>query len=186
MNQIKPKSFVYRFSWVAILLAALSLIFIGVAVIMQVVPIDSDHFNLSVNGVRQTYNSENLRTFRLIFLAAFGGIGGVLLLVAVILFARSARKNRRIENLRATGKKVLAEVVDYNFSGVTVNNRRATYLICSYQAKSGEHLNFKSPLLRRDPTPYLPNGEVIVYYDKTNLKNYFVDIDGSMEKVVEL
>jgi hypothetical protein len=45
---------------------------------------------------------------------------------------------------------------------------------------------FTSQPLRSNPLPFLKNKTVTVYYEFDQMKKYFVDIDGSVENVVEL
>ncbi|EOL42734.1 hypothetical protein RV11_GL003057 [Enterococcus phoeniculicola] len=182
----KRKSFFYNFTWVGYLLLGLGLLFLSIGLILQIIPINESNFHMSVNGVEQPYSAANVHTFRLIFLSTFGGVGGLLLVTAGIFIGRNYYKKKRVINLKDSGEKIVAEVVDYLPSHVRVNHYPAMYLICSYKKLTGEQLNFKSKLLRRNPIPFLSDNKVIVYYDKNNLKKYFVDVDESIGNVVEL
>lgn len=180
------KSFCYKFTWVGYLLLGLGILFFSIGIIFQIVPINESNFHMSRNGVKLPYSVENVRTFRLIFLSTFGSIGGLLLLISCIFISRNYYIKKRNASLKESGEKIMAEVVDYLPSKIRVNNHLAMYLICSYEKNTGEYLNFRSKLLRRDPRPFLSENKVVVYYDRDNLKKYFVDIDGSIENVIEL
>ena len=68
-----------------------------------------------------------------------------------------------------------------------VNGRALGRLLCVHTERERTTYIFKSPLLRMNPMVCLPGGNVKVYYDDENMKNYFVDIDGSVEtKMIQL
>ncbi|WP_314063346.1 hypothetical protein [uncultured Vagococcus sp.] len=184
-QEFKQKSFLQSFGWVGTLLIVMGLVFISVGVIMQVVRIAPENFNSYVNGVRQPYREEALQQFRLIFLLAFGGLGGIPVVIGCVLLGKSHHQKKVNHRLRDEGVKIVAEVVEYSSSIVEINRRSLMRLICSYTS-NGQHYLFKSGLLRRDPSPYLKDGQVTIYYDRDNMKRYFVDIDGSVGKVYEL
>ncbi|MBP1039635.1 hypothetical protein I6N95_01310 [Vagococcus sp. BWB3-3] len=185
-REYQQKSFLQSFRWVSFFLMAFGLVFICVGLIMQVVRIGPENFNSYVNGVRQPYTESGVKLFRLVFLLAFGGVGLITLTIGTIILWRFQHKKRLFRRLKDEGVKIVAEVVEYSPSAVTVNRRHLMRLLCSYTTTNGQHYLFKSGLLRRDPGPYLTDDQVTIYYDRENMKRYFVDIDGSVGKVYEL
>ena len=72
---------------IALVIFIISVIFIAVGVGMYLMPLDY----ITINGVRQAATAENTRTFRLIFLSVFGGIGFVAFIVGVVLAVKMKR-----------------------------------------------------------------------------------------------
>lgn len=185
-RDIKQKSFLYTFGWVGFIFIAMGILFASVGIFMQLMTINGDNFHMTVNGVVQPYNEENERIFRLIFLLAFGGVGVLLMTIGGIFIGRARYKKRVTRRLKEEGLRLLADVVEYSPSVVRVNNHRTMRLVCSHTTSAGDHYLFKSGLLRRNPDPYLADGQVTVYYERDNLKHYFVDVDGSVGNVFEV
>jgi len=186
---MKPKSFYQSFTWVSIMLLAMGCIFLAVGIGMQLVPMSPEDISYYHNGIRQPSTEATLRSFRLIFLLCFGLIGAVLAAVGGILLVRWSIRRRRNQRLKQEGTRITAVVADYTPATVRVNHQYMTRLQCTYNTPGGKTYIFKSGYLRMDPVPYLHEGEITVYYERNNMKNYFVDVDGSIglgSKVVEL
>ena len=175
----KQKSFLMNFVWVAILLSAMGILFSSIAVITQFVPIAPEDVTVYVNGIRRPPTEESVATFRLAFLLSFGIIGVVLLGAGGIVGGRIAAQKRRTRHLKNNGMCVTAQATECTSSSIRVNHRYLTHLNCSYKAPNGITYIFKSGTLRMNPIPYLTDGKVEVYYDRDNIKHYFVDVDGS-------
>ena len=175
----KPESFIYNFKWVGIMLLVMGIFFMGIAVVIQLIPIDYQDIYHYQNGVQQVSTPGTLRTFRLIFLLTFGLIGLILAMIAVIIFGRMRGAKKREQILKQEGTKVVATLTGYCASSVLVNGRRINRLQCAYTDFMGDTFIFKSRMLRMDPAHFLKNNEIAVYYERNNMKNYFVDVDGS-------
>lgn len=185
----KQKSFLQSLTWVSVMLLVMGLVFLSVAIILQLVPLQPEDITYSVNGVRRPSTQETVSTFRLIFLLVFGLIGLGLSTGGVISLVRSAGRRSRESQLKAEGAYLTAYVTDYAPSAVRVNNRSLARIRCAYNAPDGSTYIFKSGLLRMDPYPYLTEGQLRVYYDPNNMSRYFVDVDESAGlggRVVEL
>lgn len=185
----KPKSFVQSFSWIGGLLLAMGILLFAVAIVMQLVPLSPADMNVYINGVRQPATSETVRIFRMSFLLAFGVAGlGLAVGGGVVIGRRKAQRGRN-RRLKEEGLCLTAEASGYAPSNVRVNHRMLTRLVCAYTDGSGRTFLFKSGLLRMDPMPYLPQGQVQVYCDRDDMSRYFVDVDGSVglgDRLVEL
>ena len=171
------------------MLLAMGLAFLSVALIMQLIPISPENFTYRVNGIRQPSTEESVAVFRLSFLLAFGISGLGLMLAGGIVAGQAAARKKRALRLKNEGMCVTARATEITPTGVRVNRRCLTHLSCAYAAPGGITYIFKSGTLRMDPMPYLNQGEVKVYYDRNNMKRYFVDVDGSAgmgSRVIEL
>lgn len=188
-NEGKQKSFLQSFAWVGIMLLVLGSVFLGVAVVMQLVPLNPENMSIYSNGLRQPSTKETVRTFRLIFLLVFGILGLGMAIAGSIVAGRARAQRRLACRLKEEGVCLTAEVAGISPSAVRVNYRSLVRVRCSYTDFGGRTYIFKSGLLRMDPMPYLPQGYVNVYHERDNISRYFVDIDGSVglgTRVVEL
>ncbi|XEO94137.1 hypothetical protein ACBP45_00930 [Latilactobacillus sakei] len=186
MFRHKQKQIFYNFKWLGYLALTAGVILVTIGMLIQLIPIGEAQFHMTINGVEQPYTIENVTKMRLLFLGIMGGLGGLFLITALIIIGRSRHRAKLIGMLKQSGEKVMAEVIDYAPSQVRINNQPARYLVCTYQNMTGENLIFKSGLLRRNPISFLSDKKVIVYYDSRNPNRYFVDVDESMGKVVNL
>ncbi|MEI5995120.1 hypothetical protein [Candidatus Enterococcus mansonii] len=186
MKNKKQKSFYINFIWIGILPCIMGLFLLVPALIIQVMPITETNFQFSINGVAQPYTQENVQHMRHIFLLVFGIIGMVPILIGATLLFWNYRKKKQRQLLKEQGLALRAEVAQFTSSSIQINNRFATRLLCSYTNKQGETYLFKSQFLRMDPTPFLQDGQVTVYCDREDNIKYFVDVDGSVDRVYEL
>lgn len=182
---MRKKSIYVSYSWVSYLLGGIGVVFFIPALIMQVVTFSPDNFNFTLNGVRQPYTEENLRMFRRIFLFAFGTPALILIIIGATIFIIQWRKKQRAEELKQNGKMLVCQNLEIGYSSIQINHQYQILLTCSYTEKNGDVYLFKSRTLRYDPQPYL-NGQVNVYHERENIKNYFVDVEGSMDNVYEV
>ena len=185
----RQKSFLVRFTWVAVLLLSMGLLFSGIAAVMQLVPISPESITVEVNGVRQLPTEESVASFRLAFLLAFGINGLALLISGGIVAGRRRFVKKRERYLKDQGVCVTAMATELTPSAIRVNRRYLMRLNCAHTAPNGTTYIFKSGTLRMNPIPYLNEGRVKVYYDRDNMKRYFVDVDGSVglgTRLVEL
>ena len=182
---MRKKSIYVNYSWVSYLLGGIGVVFFIPAFIMQVVTFSPDNFNFTLNGVRQPYTEENLRMFRRIFLFAFGTPALILIIIGATIFIIQWRKKQRAEELKQNGKMLVCQNLEIGYSSIQINHQYQILLTCSYTEKNGDVYLFKSRTLRYDPRPYL-NGQVNVYHERENIKNYFVDVEGIMDNVYEV
>lgn len=185
----KVKSFLYTFTWVGGLLLFIGLALLTVGIVIQFIPMQPENITAVVDGVRQPATEASIKTFRLIFLLAFGLVGLILTIAGTIVVGRTLRKNKLAKHLKENGVRVLAQWTENSPSSVRVNNRQTYVLRCIYAAPGGQTYIFKSGHLRMDPVPYLTDGQVYVYHAPDDIGRYFVDVDGSTgmgNKLVEL
>ena len=183
-NNKKQKSFLYNFSVAGTVLLLLGGIFSSVALVLQFIPISPESVTVSVNGVPQPPTAETLGNFRLIFLLTFGGVGAILMIIGGIFYSRNKRARKNEKWLKNNGVRLIGEVTGLEYSNVRINGHSTQYLLCSYRELEGRTYVFKSRILRINPVPYLDEDKIIIYHEKGNIKNYFVDVDGSINGLV--
>ncbi|GAB2022817.1 hypothetical protein RyT2_18910 [Pseudolactococcus yaeyamensis] len=177
---MKKKSFTFKTWWIGLIPMLIGGVFVIVATMMQLIPMAG----VNINGV-YTENVSEIQGFRLIFLAGFGGIGFILLLIGLSFIGYAKQQKNKNQSLKEQGVKVNAEIIDFQATSLSVNNRRLLKLACTAKINGTDYI-FKSQPLRRNPLPFLENNWVDVYYDLGNMKRYFVDVDGSVRDVIEL
>lgn len=177
---MKKKSFIYQTWWIGLIPMLVGFIFMIVATVIQLVPMDG----VDINSV-YTENASAIRDFRFIFLAAFGGTGLFIFMIGLLLIGYPKYQKVKNQRLKEQGIKISAEVIDFQGTALTVNNNRLTRLTCTAKINGTDYI-FKSQPLRLNPVPFLKNDLVDVYYDLGNMKRYFVDVYGSVRDVVEL
>ncbi|MGX7196354.1 hypothetical protein [Enterococcus olivae] len=182
---MRKKSVYYNFDWVGYLLLFMGVLFMIPAFVMQVVPFGPHNFSFTLNGVPMPYNEENLQMFRRIFLLAFGIPALILVLIGGIVLIRRIIKNNRDQRLKEMEQPIVCHNLNLEYSSVQVNYQNKRYLTCSYTDDRGDTYLFKSRILRYDPLPYL-DGTVNVYQNEFKPKQYFVDVEGSMQPVYEM
>lgn len=104
---MKKKSFIYQTWWIGLIPLLIGFIFMVVAVVMQLVPMTG----VEINGV-YTESVSAVRNFRLIFLAAFGGVGFILLLIGLYLIGYPYYQNNKNQRLIEQGTKITAKFVE--------------------------------------------------------------------------
>ena len=121
-----------------------------------------------------------------IFLATFGGVGLVFLIVGLSFLIMVVNKKKREEKLLNAGHYVMAEAfeVDRNYN-VRVNRVYPYIIKCRYQDNYGNIHIFKSKNLFFNPDRLLTDTMVKVYVDGENFKHYYMDIDEVLPKVYE-
>jgi hypothetical protein len=118
----------------------------------------------------------------LLFLGVFGGSGLITGAAGIALWARIAGRERLKQKLFQDGACVWADIVDISRQGnVEIGGRSPLVLRCKYRHSDGETYLFKSPYLRYNPQSLLPGGRVRVWFDRDNIRKYYVDVDGSIE-----
>lgn len=122
----------------------------------------------------------------IIFLAVFGGTGGVFLIVGGILLALFINKKKRYNRLLKNGQYVMAEIAEVRINySVQVNARHPYVVHCRYQDNYGNIHIFKSRNLMFNPMDIMKDNMVKVYVDGENYKYYYVDIDEILPNIIE-
>lgn len=185
----KKKSFVQSYGFVGVLLLVMGVVFLSVGVAMQIIPFEYSDISVYRFGEQVPSGAESLRLFRRIFLLAFEGTGVVLSAVGLGIVLCSNSTKRKNRSLIDGGSCVDAQIIEYTPTSVTINNRRMMRLRCKYTHRDGNTYIFKSGMLRMNPEPFLKDGMVKVYFDPYDLRQYYVDVNGSVgagENIVEL
>lgn len=162
-------------SWIGWMLLTMGLIFGATGVLIAVFATSA------VDAAEQA-------AFRLAFLCSFGGIGVILAIIGGVLLAKASTRRRRAEALEAGGTCAMADVVDITpVYTMNVNGRSPYILRCTYRHTDGQLYMLKSEYLRYNPKHLLPNNQVKVWIDPYDIKQYYVDVEGSLsERIVEL
>ena len=178
----KKKSVLSNHIWIAYMLLGMGIVLIGTAIVLQFVHIAPENVSLYSNGVKQVSTEESVTTARFISLLTLG-ISGLVFFIAggIVAVCITSRKKRDVR-LKQEGVCITALATECTGSAARINYRRLQRLSCSYKAPNGTTYIFKSGFLRLNPIPYLQQGAVKVYHDRSDITHYFVDIDGSLEK----
>ena len=75
---------------------------------------------------------------------------------------------------------IWAEIDYVSQASVRINHRYCFILHCSFISDEGELITMKSGLLEFDPTEILSEGLVKVWINKSNLQEYYVDVEISI------
>lgn len=125
---------------------------------------------------------EDRGLFTALFLGLFGSFGVIMAVVGTIIWSRISRREKLRERLWREGNYALATIMDVSVNyGVQVNNRSPFVLRCQYKHSDGNTYIFKSGYLRFNPQSLMPDGKVKVWFDRNNIKDYYVDIEESIE-----
>jgi len=181
LNNVTQRSFLQRFSIIGLIFLAIGIPFLIVGIVIQFIPMNPENMTIYRNGIRQPATEETVRTFRLIFLGVFGGLGLIFSTIGGIFALRPMMRRRRSERLKQEGALLVAEAIGLESLPIRATHRALSYLQCAHQTPTGETYLFRSDLLRTDPIPFLDEKKVNVYYDREDMRKYFVDVDGSVE-----
>jgi hypothetical protein len=110
--------------------------------------------------------------------AILGGMGAVFTLIGVVVFFVGPMSRRKIERLKAHGRRIEADFqgVELNKS-LSVNDRSPYRVLAQWQnpATSAVHV-FQSENLWFDPTKFITQKRLTVFIDGDNPKRYHVDL----------
>ncbi len=119
-----------------------------------------------------------------IFLAVFGGIGGLFLLLGLIFLFLDFRRRHLLRRAYEGGNCVNAEILGIRtLQHVNMGNYRPRILECAYTDPSGVVHVYFSRYLKTDVTKLLKSDTVPVYIDRMNEKIGFVDIDAVLPEI---
>ncbi len=170
------KRITWNMTWVVWFLLLFGLIFIGVGTAAFVF-------------ARGSFESlEDERIFRYVFLGVFGGTGTVIFLVGLFVAYRFRKARLLADRLMSAGNSVWADVVDITLHyNMNMNGRSPSVLRCTYRHTDGQTYMFKSKYLRYNPKSLLKDGKVKVWLDPYDIRQYYVDVEGSMkEPIIEI
>lgn len=169
------KSIVVRTRWVSWFLLAMGAFFLAIGLMAY----------LLASGFE---NPADEQIFRYTFLGVFGGIGIVLMLIGLILGCQMQKKKAMADRLVASGHFVWADAVDVSINmNMRINHQSPCVLRCALRHTDGQTYLLRSPYLRFDPRAFLTDGKVKVWLDPYDIKQYYVDVDGSMNTdIIEL
>ena len=146
--------------------------------LFQLIP--PEEVTYRVNGVVQPSTEETAQYMRSRTFPSVGGIA-VLMLSSGVYFIWLGKKNEKLAlRLKQDGMRLTAKFTGFVAGKISVNRRTLEHLQCAYTDGIGNTYIFKSFLLQKDPTPFLNNGELLIYHEPGNMKVYFVDVDGSV------
>lgn len=107
-----------------------------------------------------------------------GGIGFSLFMIGFSMVVTNTRKNKKIQNLKASGIRIKAKIKHIGLKTSHKVNGRSPYQIHAQwldSSKNKVHI-FKSEYLWFDPTDYVNEEEITVLIDRNNPKKYYVDV----------
>ena len=147
--------------------------------LFQLIP--PEEVTYRVNGVVQPSTEETAQYMRSRTFPLVGGIA-VLMLSSGVYFIWLGKKNEKLAlRLKQDGMRLTAKFTGFENGNIAIKGQGTLkHLQCAFADGVGNTYVFKSFLLQKDPTPFLTNGELLVYHEPGNMKVYFVDVDGSV------
>ena len=119
-----------------------------------------------------------------IFLAVFGGIGGLFLILGLVFLGLELRRKRRLERAYYSGKCVQAQIL-----GVVTQNNVNTFqgqprmVECAWTDDAGVAHIYRSRYLYTNVEKLLKSDTVPVYIDRDDENIGFVDIDAVLPEI---
>ncbi len=119
-----------------------------------------------------------------IFLAVFGGIGGLFLLLGLGFLLADIRRRYLLRRAYEGGERVDAEIIGMVIQrNVNMVNGSPRMLECAWTDASGVVHVYRSRYLYTDVTKFLTSKTVPVYIDRFNENIGFVDIDAVLPEI---
>ena len=119
-----------------------------------------------------------------IFLAVFGGTGGLFLTAGLILLAADLRRRHLLRRAYYSGNCVEAEIIGISTkNNVNMVNGHPCTVECAWTDSSGTAHIYHSRYLYTDVTKLLKTKTVPVYIDRYNENIGFVDIDAVLPEI---
>ena len=120
----------------------------------------------------------------IIFLAVFGGIGGLFLLLGLAFLFADFRRRRLLRRAYEGGNRVDATITGITeISNVNMVNGHPSVVECAYTDASGVVHIYRSRYLYNHVAKLLQSDTVPVYIDRDNENIGFVDIDAVMPEI---
>ena len=120
----------------------------------------------------------------IVFLATFGGLGGMFLLLGLILLGADIRRRYLLRRAYYGGYCVNAEIIGITEQrNVNLSNGHPRVVECAYTDDSGVVHVYRSRYLFTDVTKMLQSATVPVYIDRDHDKVGFVDIDAVLPEI---
>lgn len=117
-------------------------------------------------------------------------IGFVFLVVAIVAIIKLFFNNAGRKKLLTDGRRIYAEITDVVLANVQINNRYCKVIICEYTDEMTQTTyRFKSEAIKGDPARIIQQRNITqlpVYWDRHNIKRYYVDISSLENHVVDL
>ena len=119
-----------------------------------------------------------------IFLACFGGIGGMFLIIGLALLGADVRRRIRMRRAYEGGYCVDAEIIGVTVQkNVNMSGRHPIVVECAWTDPSGVVHVYRSRYLYTDVSKFLTSGTVPVYIDRFDENIGFVDIDAVLPEI---
>ena len=117
---------------------------------------------------------------------ALSVLGGIFLLVAIVLLIHGATKRRRLQNIYSQGRYVLGEIADIlpNYN-VRINGHCVFTIVVRYIDRFGNIHSFRSGNQKKYPDRSIIGKPVKIYYENDSFKHYYIDLEGTLPKVIE-
>ncbi len=167
MNDKKVKVGINATSIVGIVFSIMGAVFLVLGIVIGI-------------GLRKELGVESV-----IFTFSFGGMGLLFFVLGISFLIALGKKKKTAQRLLDNGNYIIAEICDISrVYNVQVNGQCPYVISCKYEAMDGTVHVFKSRYLYYNPESLLKNNVVRVYVDNDNFKNYYVDIDEVLPKIV--
>lgn len=113
-----------------------------------------------------------------VFLAVFGGVGGLFLLAGLVLLGLDLRRRALLRRAYNGGNRVEAEIIGVSTqNNVNMSGNHPRVVECAWTDGSGVVHVYRSRYLYTDVSKLLTSKTVPVYVDRFNENVGFVDID---------
>lgn len=119
-----------------------------------------------------------------VFLAVFGGTGGLFLILGLVFLAYDLRRRYLLRRACESGNCVDAEIVGVvTLNNVNTTSGRPRVVECAWTDASGTVHIYRSRYLYTDVTKFLKSKTVPLYLDRYNENIGFVDIDAVLPEI---
>lgn len=121
----------------------------------------------------------------IIFLSVYGSMGLIFLAIGLVFLVIKIRRKQRCNRLLQSGSYIMAEIAETKINyNVRINGKSPYVVECQYWDMAGNVHIFKSRCLYFNPESLFKDRMVRVYVEGDNYKNYYVDIDEVLPRVV--
>lgn len=121
----------------------------------------------------------------IIFLSVYGSMGLIFLAIGLVFLVIKIRRKQRCNRLLQSGSYIMAEIVETKINyNVRINGKSPYVVECQYWDMAGNVHIFKSRCLYFNPESLFKDRMVRVYVEGDNYKNYYVDIDEVLPRVI--